>query len=201
MSLIKLSASLIGIRTHDNIRGIWFNTYPELEQATVQAGKGSLSMHFGLQNYEVADIYRRGVLYRDDTTVLFDYIATIPSGEFHNFEITTDMPNKATKFTFTWLKGMALGRSSDSLAVWTVEGSYSFIVQSYNPNPPPDGNGYNTKETCEAAGYFWYDNACHLNPKPTDEKETWFDKHKTEVAIGGVTVFAAIVLAVLVGKK
>jgi hypothetical protein len=42
------------------------------------------------------------------------------------------------------------------------------ILKVDNPNPPPNGNGdgeYLTQQECEAAGYYWYDNACHLTPK------------------------------------
>lgn len=200
-ALIRLlGESLLGIRVHDNARGIWYSPYPEGEACIVQAGAGNLTINIGITN--VGTKPNRIWLRLNDSQfpfdTLIDYIAYgTPAGGFHNFEVTTDMPNKTYILELNWWvadNGNVIDEGSRILTIYFV-----------NPNPPPvDGDGptYPTQQECENAGYFWYDNACHLNPKPTDEEEeTWFDKHKTEVAVGGVTAFAAIVLAVLVGKK
>ncbi len=191
-------ADLLAIRIHDNYRAIWYETYPELVEAIVHAGLNNLSMHFGVQNNEPNSVVRRGVLnYKNPDsptgyTNLFDYPATIPSGEFHNFEITTDMLNRDMEFTFTWLKP-----SPNNPRVWHVEGDYSFIVKYYNPNPPPDnGNGdemYPTQGECEAAGYFWYDDACHMFPKaPGEIPWLYIGVGIAVVALAGVAGYLAL---------
>lgn len=56
------------------------------------------------------------------------------------------------------------------------------------PPPPPKCEDYYTESGCTDAGCYWYDDACHGEPKVPPIEIPW-----TMIAIGGAVVVAIIV--------
>lgn len=64
--------------------------------------------------------------------------------------------------------------------------SKSFIVNALTEELP------DAQEECEAAGHYWYDNACHLYPKEPEPEFDWSTIILASTAIG---IGLAIVLS------
>ena len=74
--------------------------------------------------------------------------------------------------------------------------SFPHTVSEVVPPPPED---YTTKETCEAAGYYWYDNACHAEPQSWWQRKVFGIPVVYLVAGGAIAV--GVVAAVAVARK
>jgi hypothetical protein len=87
-----------------------------------------------------------------------------------------------------------------------VEGGFEGVItdqKSFSIStptaPPPKPEDYKTEETCEAAGYYWYDNACHSEPLPWWKRKV-FGVPVVYLAAGGA-VAVGVAAAVAVARK
>jgi len=80
--------------------------------------------------------------------------------------------------------------SSDTITV---------VVAGAPPSQPPESQppGAYTQETCEAAGYYWYDGACHSSPKPVP----WWEKYKYHLVAAGAACMVGLVAVVALRKR
>jgi len=63
---------------------------------------------------------------------------------------------------------------------------YSFTVTDCGPTDP---NQYQDQATCEAAGFYWYADACHADPPAVTDYQITVRHHYTKEPLQGVAVY------------
>lgn len=89
-------------------------------------------------------------------------------------------------------------RQVDSIGVGStkvVDDTQEFIIP-VSGVPPDECKDYYTESECLAHGCYWYDDACHGEPK--DEEDEEFPWLPVVVAIGGI---AAVIITIFIARR
>lgn len=129
-----MPVAINGIRVHDNINGLWYSVYPEKAQAQAATGSGALTVVFGGSFNDGAAGKIRGVLTKNGTEKLIDYIADVAAGETHVFELTFDVAPSNDNFIVQLID--VTPNKPPSYPSYLLQTQYGFTV--LNPEAPSE---------------------------------------------------------------